>query len=161
MNHTTFIRFLFLIIFNRVICHVKFVWDLSPRITEDLKNKKKKILTFLSNVTTFSVAFLGGTTNTANGVNVLRREALLIVENQQCCRRSRGCNVLWNYYELKRRIHPFLVIIIFRILPSAKQNSPVQISNLISGVRSDIEKDISSYFNFQLTLSKYHLNLIF
>ena len=62
--------------------------------------------TFLPNIATLPVAFLGGPSNTTNGVYVFRGKPLLIIENQQCGRSpcSRyitGCN-----HKLKGWINP-------------------------------------------------------
>ncbi len=98
----------------------KFEWqwihESVHRINSTLGRVGEEVRTFLSNITAFPVAFLGGATNTANGVYIFGRETFFIVENQQRRWSSRGRDVLRSYDELKRRIHTLQVSIVFRIL---------------------------------------------
>lgn len=72
--------------------------------------------TFLSNIATLPIVFLGGPPNTADRLNIFSWKPFFVVENQQC----RGCSsasyVLWSYNELQWWIYTFRVVIIFCIL---------------------------------------------
>nr|GME07983.1 hypothetical protein Iba_scaffold7127CG0090 [Ipomoea batatas] len=71
---------------------------------------------FLANIASLAVAFLGGTRNAANGVNILTGETLFVVEYQE---RSLGSGVRYVFGcddEFQTGIHSLLVLIILRIL---------------------------------------------
>lgn len=59
-----------------------------------------EVCTFLANITPFPVILFCGATDATNGVDVFRREANLVVENQKCGTSSTSSDVSRCYDEL-------------------------------------------------------------